>query len=168
MIFRLADMQDLQQLKVIYKKIIKHMEDNNIYIWDEVYPCDFFEEDIKNNRLYVLYDKNELVSAFALCDTNLGENSVKWNYDYDKFLYLDRFGVNINYLRKGIGSLMIDNAKKTAKNLGAKCLRLFVVDKNEPAIQLYVKNQFQKADGMYDEVIDDELVLHEYGYELLV
>lgn len=73
-IFRLADMQDLQQLKVIYKKIIKHMEDNNIYIWDEVYPCDFFEEDIKNNRLYVLYDKNELVSAFALCDTKLGEN----------------------------------------------------------------------------------------------
>ena len=32
-------------------------------------------------------------------------------------------------------------------------------------INLYVKNGFKKADGVYDEVIDDDLVLHEFGFE---
>ena len=39
------------------------------------------------------------------------------------------------------------------------------MDINEPAINLYVKNGFKKAEGVYDEVIDDDLVLHEYGFE---
>lgn len=51
------------------------------------------------------------------------------------------------------------------ENWGAEYLRLFVVDINEPAINLYVKNGFKKAEGVYDEVIDDDLVLHEYGFE---
>lgn len=163
--FRLAVMQDLQPLKAVYKKMIKNMDDNNIQIWDDVYPLDFFEEDIKNNRLYVLYNKEELVSAFALCSTNSGERSLQWKDNEGKALYLDRFGVNVHYLRKGIGSVMLAKAKETAKALGVEYLRLFVVDINEPAIHLYDKNEFKKV-GTYDEVIDEDLVLHEYGYEI--
>lgn len=81
-------------------------------------------------------------------------------------MYLDRLGVNINYSRKGIGSLMLKKAKETAKNLGAEYLRLFVVDINEPAIQLYIKNGFTRVTGVYDEVIDDDLILYEYGFEV--
>ena len=56
-------------------------------------------------------------------------------------------------------------AAETAKNMGADHLRLFVVDVNRPAIGLYEKNGFLKAAGVYDERINDVLVLHEYGYE---
>lgn len=164
--FRLAVMDDLAQIKIVYKEIIKNMDDNQIQIWDDIYPCDFFEEDIKNNRLYILLNNNEVVSAFVLCDTNAAEKSVEWKSDCSKALYLDRLGVNVNYSRKGIGSLMITKAKETAKKLGAECLRLFVVDINEPAISLYSKNGFIKVDGVYDEVIDNDFVLHEYGYEI--
>lgn len=163
--FRLAAMQDLPQLKSVYKDIINHMNYNQIQIWDDIYPCDFFEEDIKNNRLYLLLNNADIVSAFALCDRNSGEDSIKWNFDCGKALYLDRLGVNVNYLRKGIGSLMLSKAKKTAKDLNAAYLRLFVVDINEPAIRLYIKNGFIKADGVYDEAVGDDFVLHEYGYE---
>lgn len=128
--FRLAAIDDLQQIKIVYKEIIKSMDDNQIQIWDDIYPCDFFEEDIKNNRLYILMNNNEIVSAFVLCDKNAGEKSVEWKCDCCKVLYLDRFGVNVNYLRKGIGSLMLRKAKETAKKLGAEYLRLFVVDIN--------------------------------------
>ena len=48
--FRLAAIDDLQQIKIVYKEIIKSMDDNQIQIWDDIYPCDFFEEDIKNNE----------------------------------------------------------------------------------------------------------------------
>ena len=65
--FSLAVMQDLAQLKSMYKEIIKNMNENGIQIWDDIYPCEFFEDDIKvwavgkelakpENKLY--YKKN--------------------------------------------------------------------------------------------------------------
>ena len=60
---------------------------------------------------------------------------------------------------------MLKEAKDLTKQAGARYLRLFVVDSNEPAISLYQKNGFETADGIYEEVIDDDLVLREYGME---
>ena len=164
--FRLAVMQDLSQIKSVYKNIIEKMNREQIQIWDDIYPCEFFEEDIRNNRLYLLLDNGVIVSAFVMCDTNSGEKSIEWHDKQCRALYLDRLGVNVNYSRKGIGSLMLERAKETAKNLGAEYLRLFVVDINEPAIRLYIRNDFIKRNGVYDEVIDDDLILHEYGFEV--
>ena len=163
--FRLAGMQDLLQLKDVYKQIIKNMDEQDIQIWDDIYPCEFFEEDIKNNQLYVLLNNGEIVSAF-LCKTNTGENAVKWNENHAEAFYIDRLGDNVKYLKKGIGGLMLDKAKEVAKTFGAEYLRLFVVDVNIPATQLYEKNGFLKADGVYDEAFDDGFVLHEFGYEI--
>ncbi|MBP0965426.1 MAG: GNAT family N-acetyltransferase [Oscillospiraceae bacterium] len=163
--FRTAKLTDLPQLKSVFKAIIENMNDNNVPIWDDIYPCEFFEEDIKNEQLYVLTENGVIVSAFALCSSNSGENAVKWHLPAKNSLYLDRFGVNVNYLRKGIGSLMLEKAKEAAKAKGADNLRLFVVDINKPAMRLYEKNGFVKADGVYDEIIDDDLTLREFGYE---
>lgn len=163
--FRLAALHDLPQLKAVYQEMILNMDRNQIQIWDDVYPCDFFEEDIKSDRLYVLVDHAEIVSAFALCASHPGEKAVEWAVNGKSALYLDRFGVNVNYLRRGIGSFMLAKAKETARSRGADCLRLFVVDINEPAINLYGKNGFTRAAGVYDEIIDEDFVLHEFGYE---
>ena len=163
--FRLAAMQDLQQLKAVYRQIIQNMEDNHLQIWDDIYPIEFFEQDIRSGRLYVLLDNSALVSAFSLCGTSAGENAVNWKGSGGKCLYLERFGVNANYRGRGIGSLMLAKAKDAARALGADHLRLFVVDRNEPAIRLYDKTGFQRADGVYIEAVDDGLTLREYGYE---
>jgi len=144
------------------------MNSNQIQIWDDIYPCSFFDEDIRNNRLYILFDHDEIISAFVLCNTNEGEKSVEWKDNQHKALYLERFGVNVNYLRKGTGNLMLKKAKETAKKLGAKYLRLFVADINKPAIHLYLNNGFIRVNGVYDEVIDHDFVLHEYGFEAVV
>ena len=34
--FRMANMDDLPQIKVVYEKIIEEMNCNNIEIWDEI------------------------------------------------------------------------------------------------------------------------------------
>lgn len=164
--FRQAVMQDLPQLKDMYKRIIKNMNEQNIQIWDDIYPCEFFEDDIKNNKLYILLNNGEIVSAFVLSDTNSGETAVEWNDNHAKVVYIDRLGVNIKYLKKGLGSLMLDKAKEIAKTLNAEYLRLFVVDINIPAIQLYTKKEFVKVNGVYNEIFDDGFVLHEHGYEI--
>jgi GNAT superfamily N-acetyltransferase len=165
--FRLAEIQDLTQLKSVYKQIIEKMNNDGVKIWDDIYPCEFFEDDIKSKRLYILIDNQEIISAFALCDENRVEkSSVKWENDNAKAFYLDRLAVNANYSKKGIASLMINKAKQLAANLGAEYLRLFVVDINKPAIQLYEKNHFNRAIGVYKKVFDDGFELREFGYEI--
>lgn len=166
MYFRQAVMQDLPQLKDMYKQIIENMNEQNIQIWDDIYPCEFFEEDIKNNQLYILLNNEEIVSAFVLSNTNSGETAVEWNDKHAKAVYIDRLGVNVKYSRQGIASLMLDKAKEITKALDAKYLRLFVVDINIPAIQQYTKKEFVKVNGVYNEIFDDGFVLHEYGYEI--
>lgn len=50
---RPAKTEDLPQLKAVYGRIIARMNEQNICIWDEVYPCEFFREDIEQGRLYL-------------------------------------------------------------------------------------------------------------------
>ena len=165
---RLANIDDLQQIKDMFREIVDNMNKNNINIWDEIYPCEFFKDDIENNRLYLMEDNNEIVSAFVLCDNNAGDSSIKWKDNSGKALYIDRLGVKVKYLRKGIGSVTLKKAISLVKDKGAQYLRLFVVNTNTSAIDFYEKNGFVRADGVYDELIDEELTLHEFGYEKLL
>ena len=99
--FRLATLQDLSYLKEMYQEIAAFMIQNNLHIWDEVYPCDFIEEDINNNQFYVLVDQQDIVAGFSLNQDNPGAKHVKWLNQEAKALYLDRFGVNIHHQHKG-------------------------------------------------------------------
>jgi ribosomal protein S18 acetylase RimI-like enzyme len=166
---RLANINDLSKLKAVYRSIIDNMNRNDIPTWDEIYPCEVFNDDIENNRLYLLVEEHDdIVAAFALCESNAGESYVKWENPHGKALYLDRFGVNVDYSRRGIGSIMLKHAITLTKQRNAKYLRLFVVDINKPAINVYLKNGFRQVDGIYEERIDDDLTLCEYGFEIKV
>lgn len=161
---RLANKQDLPQLKTMYKDIVENMNKNKITIWDDVYPSIFFESDILNKQLYVLEDDSVIVSAFCLCDDNI--DSIQWKEPAAKALYIRRLGVNVLYMQKGIGSKTLDEAKEIARKLNYNYLRLLVVDFNYPAINLYLKNGFVKKEGVHSEVIDEEIILYEHGYEI--
>lgn len=162
---RLANTEDLPKLKLMYKKIVHDMNKNNIAIWNEIYPSEFLSDDIKNSCLYILVEKHNIAGAFALYGTNQGESYMKWKNPSSKALYLERFAVNVDYARQGVASLMIKHAIKLTKEKDIKFLRLFVVDINKPAIDLYLKNDFGQVDGIYEiEMFDLRLV--EYGFEL--
>ena len=165
---RLAERDDLPCLKLMYKNIVDNMNRNEIQIWDEIYPCEFLSEDIEKKRLYLLVTNHDIIAAFALCESHLGEEHIEWTNENDKALYLERFGVHVDYLRKGIGSIMLNKAIELARYKKAKYLRLFVIDINEPAINLYLKNGFKKVEGIYDDIMDENFVLHEYGFEIAI
>ena len=137
--FKLATLNDLPQLFDMYKEVVKYMDKIYINIWDEVYPFEFLKADIERKELYLLFDKDIIVSAFALCQKNEDDN-IGWNDKQAKAIYINRLGVNVNYLQLGIGSLMLNKAEEIAKQKEIKYLRLFVVDFNLPAINLYLKN----------------------------
>lgn len=162
---RLAAADDLTAIKEMYTMLICKMNQEGIEIWDDIYPCNFFTEDIANNRLYILSNENNIVGAFALCDSNDGQNHVTWEKDNAKAVYLDRLGVNPNFKHQGIATQLLNDASKIAIQNGAEYLRLFVINTNTPAMNLYEKNGFKKADGTYVEVIDKTLSFVEYGFE---
>lgn len=166
---RLAKISDLLKLKAVYGNIIDNMNRNNRSIWDDIYPYEFFRDDIENNRLYLLVDEHDIIAAaFALCESNAGEDYVKWENTHGKALYLDRLGVNVDYSRQGIGSMMLQHAITLTEQKNVKYLRLFVVDINKPAINLYLKNGFRRVDGIYKEKVEDDMILHEFGFEIEV
>lgn len=165
--FRLATKSDLQQLKTVYKKIIEDMNRNNIHIWNEIYPSEFFEDDIKNENLYLLTKDDEIVAAFALHESNVERENVKWKDEKGRAVYISRLGINVDYAKKGIGSEMLKIAMKLAKRRDAQYLRLFVVDINKPAINMYLKNGFTQVDGTNIEKIG-KFLLCEYGFEIEV
>ena len=163
--FRMADLQDLPALKTTYEKIVEHLIQCNINIWNEAYPCGFFEDDILRDRLFVLMEGETLISAFALCAPSEYEGTVRWDAPEAKALYLFRFAVNLDCLHKGLGKETLALAEAAAKERGADYLRLFVVDYNTPAIRLYEACGYRKADGVFDNDIGREAILYEYGYE---
>lgn len=164
-IFRLAAKEDLPELKDMYTKIINNMNSVGIEIWDDIYPCEFFADDIAHGTLYLLSKESLILGAFVLCESNVGESHIKWEKENAKAMYLDRLGVNIDFERQGIATQLLNYADEIAKEKMAEYLRLFVIDINTPAINLYKKNGFLKADGVYVEVIDETLSFSEYGFE---
>ena len=121
---RPAELGDLPQLKAVYQGIIRDMTQRDLTIWDEIYPCAFFEEDIEQNRLYLLLEEDAVVAAFALCSSHAGAGRVKWEKPDARACYLERLGVHADYARGGIGSALLDQAAALAGGRGAEYLRL--------------------------------------------
>ncbi|MGN0748316.1 MAG: GNAT family N-acetyltransferase [Christensenellales bacterium] len=164
---RLAVAKDLPELKMMFDKIVKVMESNNVFIWNEYYPYEEFENDIQNKNLYVAVDDSKIISAFGLFDNVSGSNCFEWSDKNVKALYLGRFGVNPDYQNCGYGAKTINEAIKITKSFGAKYLRLQVVDTNIPAINFYKKIGFDSVNGKFEESIEEtDTTLIEYGFEI--
>ncbi len=163
---RLALTEDLPQIMEMFRRIVESMKRGGADIWNEHYPFECFADDIEAGELYMMEDESGVGSVFALCRENDGADFVRWAEPDAKVLYFDRFGVNADRQRQGIGRSSLDSAARLAKEAGAEYLRLFVVDINHPAIALYEACGFRRAGGVFEEKINEHTTLREYGYEL--
>lgn len=166
--FRPARAADLPALVAMYRGIVGQMQRQGLSIWDEVYPCEFLQQDLELDRLHLLAEGGELLGAFALCDGCAGSGAVQWPNPHASALYLDRLGVNAAHQGRGLGGALLRRAAGLAAARGAGCLRLFAVESNLPALRLYRRHGFRQAEGVYLERIDAALTLREYGFELVV
>lgn len=162
---RLATIKDLPELKALFASITAELDKNGISIWDDIYPYCAFPDDIERESLFVLTEEGKIISAFALCPPQEDEGTIVWENPEAKGIYIYRLGVAPDYLKKGMGSYMIKEAEKIAKERGGEYLRLLVVDFNKPAIEFYIKNGYRRAQGYYINDLND-FVLKEYGYEI--
>ena len=168
MIFRLATLQDLPRLKDMYRRIIAYLDEVNMQIWDDYYPCELLEGDVEKQQLYVMVQGDTPVAAFALCQSSGGANHVEWEEPGASALYLERLGVDTLHMRSGLASQMLQKAVEVTREQGREYLRLFAASSNPPSLALYRKNGFRQAKGIFEEVIDENWTLSEYGFEIRV
>lgn len=161
---RRAVTDDLPQIIDLIKRVIIKLNEDRIFIWDDFYPANFIEEEILQQRLYVVSLEENIFSCFALNPVNRGSEKVKWPHVHSKALYLDKFCVDPKYQRQGMGQKIIQEALKISGELGYTSLRLFVVDFNTPALEFYENCEFVRAEGLFFDKIE-ERTLTEIGFE---
>lgn len=163
---KLATKEDLPKLKLMFNGVVQNMQNNGIFIWNEYYPFEEFENDIENSGLYIIESAGTIVASFALLDSTDDSECFTWKNKSAKSKYISRIGVNANHLKQGIGSLVLYEAEKLAKENKAKFLRLMVVDCNTPAINLYLKNGYTQVPGIrIEEIPEQNKSLVELGFE---
>ncbi len=164
---KIAKKQDLPTLEVMFKGIVEGMYKNGIKIWNEFYPYEEFIGDIENQNLYLITDADEIVAAFGVYNTAGGQDCFEWKDKNAKAVYLGRVGVNVKFLGRGIGKLVLKHALEIAKRRNVKFLRLLVSDVNKPAINLYRKNGFTQVVGVYNEFSESlNKNIVELGFEM--
>ena len=137
--FRKAKEQELMSIYSIYKRVINRMQENGIEQWDELYPNPaVIAADIDKEDLYAGEIDGEIVCVFALnteCEDDY--NNVSWKYPDAPFVVMHRLAVNPLYHRKGIARAAMKFIEETAKEQGAKTVRLDTFCKNTLAKSLY-------------------------------
>ena len=82
-----------------------------------------------NNHLFKVFSDNEL-RGYAILGETRG------------FTYLQRFGVDKDFQKQGIGENLLKYILSFAKSKNYKKMKLNTQESNEPALRLYTKNSF--------------------------
>ena len=141
---RLAKKSDLDELNILFKKVIIDMDKKKINMWNDIYPFCEFEYDISNKRMYVIEHNDEIIGSFVLSDYDDPDyKSINWKYN-EKWISLNRLAIIPEKQGKGYAKETIKYIEKEIIKQNYKVIRLTVYEKNIYAIGLYEKLGFAK------------------------
>lgn len=139
--FRLAEVQDLEEIFTVVKAAIKNMEANGIYQWDELYPAKRdFVGDIEKKQLFIGL-KNQMIAVVYVINEECDEDyrNGAWEYPDDKYCVIHRLCVNPEFQHQGIGKIALEYAEKQMIDRGYQSVRLDAFSNNPFALKLYSK-----------------------------
>ena len=145
--YRVASIDDLDDIFQLAEKAIKQMEHDNIHQWDSIYPTkDDFSNDIRKKELYIGVIDKKIVVIYALnkeCDEQYQNG--EWQYIGDNFNVIHRLCVSPDFQKKGIAHTTLLHIESELRNLGIKAIRLDVFCENPYALKLYSNNGYRKV-----------------------
>jgi len=145
-VFCLANTKDISAILDLYHSLIG----THGCTWSLDYPnVDIVNQDINNNSLYLLKEKNKVISVAA---AGVSDELEKLHWSTKNPCDLARIGVLYSMQGKGIGTIMLNKVIEAIKKRGFDGIR-FLVSKNNPsALALYNKNGFNICGetNMYD------------------
>lgn len=148
--FRKARHQDFDAIWQIFSSAIVHMNEQGIEQWDEIYPDkDIILDDIKNQQMYLLIEKDVPVSAVVL-NENQDEQyaALPWRYTGEKTAVIHRLCVSPSRQGKGWGKQTVQLAEGEFTRQGYTCVRLDAFSQNPFALHLYESLGYERVGEM--------------------
>ena len=137
--YRLAVPSDLDDLFYMFQSAIKHMEKNNIFQWDHIYPDKLtLGEDIEKQQMTLALINDEIAAAFVInteCDDEYADGA--WNMPDARYMVVHRLCVNPYYQHMGIARKIMEHIEKEAMLKEVQSIRLDAYTKNPYALRLY-------------------------------
>ncbi|MBH1942583.1 GNAT family N-acetyltransferase [Mobilitalea sibirica] len=146
--FQLANHDDIPEIVSIYYSLIGTPG----CTWNMDYPSkETAENDINNDWLYTLKKHDKIIAVASIGDFN-ELRDLHWKPK--KPCELARIGVNPEFQKQGIGTMLLQNIIKTAKEKGYDGIRMLVSKTNSAALALYDKNGFERCGEVFRFDID--------------
>ncbi len=147
--FRLATLKDINQIMeaVEDSREILRLQGNGQ--WQDGYPNkDDFINDINNQNLYVVLDKNDETKIAGVCALTFYEEDYhhlyegEWLTDLD-YMVMHRVALNKRYAHQGYGDLLFETFLDVAKLKGYHSLRIDTHEGNAVMRHLITKFDFE-------------------------
>ncbi len=142
--YRLAIIDDMEDICRMIDAAKELMATQGINQWDEVYPaCEDFEEDIKKKTLYLAIKDNQLAAIYVISE-ECDDEYLKCEWENKKPCIIHRFCVSPSFQHNGIGNVVLRHIEKQLIEAGYDSVRLDVFTQNPYALRLYEKNGYVK------------------------
>jgi ribosomal protein S18 acetylase RimI-like enzyme len=138
--------EELPHLCTLVSLAVRHMKNQGIDQWDELYPNQaILAQDLESRSLQVAERAGEAQGFIVLDEIQSPEyESVPWQY-HGRVLTVHRLTIDPACQRQGLASLLMDFAEKRAVTEGYQCIRLDAFIQNPGSCALYEKKGFRKA-----------------------
>lgn len=151
--FRKAGKKDIDAVMQIISDARARIEKLGIDQWQYGYPSrDIIIDDVKNGRLYLGTEKDEILSVFAVITD--GEPTYdriydgKWITD-GRYIAIHRIAVSGTAVRQGIGSETLGYVSAEAAKNGFGSIRIDTHEGNIPMRRMLEKNGFIHCGTIY-------------------
>ena len=146
-----AIINDVEKLYNITKNCAKHLIDQGIFQWNDLYPSkDVLKLDIALQQIWKLVNNNCIIGVVVLSEIKDDEyKNVKWLTSRNRNLYIHRLAVDPNFQRKGYAQKLMNFAENYAKKHHFNSIRLDTFSQNKRNQNFYEKRNYEKLESIY-------------------
>ena len=136
-----ATLNQADKVFSVYSAAVKHMEQQGIHQWDEIYPdLQIITEDISKNQMYIGTIGEKIAVCFVLSEEYDEEyKNGKWQHPDSRFCVIHRLCVNPEFQNQGIATKTMEYIEKVCKEAGYDSIRLDCFTENPYSRRLYDK-----------------------------
>lgn len=139
---REATVEDIKQMTKLLQQVANLHSNNrpDIFKEKEISDYDNWSKDLveDDEKIVIIAEKEKIICGVMVCKVRIIENHV--NLKDAKILSIAEICVDENYRKKGIGSNLIEEAKRIAKENNCNRLELNCWEFNEKARKFYNEN----------------------------
>ena len=139
-------MDELDVLCDIVRDATRHMDEQGIRQWDEIYPSKaILEEDIEKQQMHVI-EVGGIVAGLMVNneDQSPEYGDVAWRFS-GRPLVVHRLTIHPSYQRRGLATCLMDFAEAVASSRSYDVIRLDAFTRNPGALALYENRGYRKA-----------------------